>query len=131
MRGGTIHAIVGENGAGKSTAMRIAYGFYTADNGDVVVDGGQVPGVELHGDARGHRRPANGVEQRGAVGDLDAAAGIDGNERLVWRTSFKAQHKAMRRTRCRVGNHVRKTFVGSDEEIEVNGNRALGRCWRN
>ena len=28
---GTIHAIVGENGAGKSTAMRIAYGFYTAD----------------------------------------------------------------------------------------------------
>ncbi|HVG34663.1 MAG TPA: ABC transporter ATP-binding protein [Pyrinomonadaceae bacterium] len=36
---GTIHAIVGENGAGKSTAMRIAYGFYTADDGDIVVDG--------------------------------------------------------------------------------------------
>jgi len=36
---GTIHAIVGENGAGKSTAMRIAYGFYTADSGEIVVDG--------------------------------------------------------------------------------------------
>src|SRR5437764_4174614 len=36
---GTIHAIVGENGAGKSTAMRIAYGFYRADAGLVVVDG--------------------------------------------------------------------------------------------
>src|SRR5436305_373993 len=36
---GTIHAIVGENGAGKSTAMRIAYGFYAADSGDVIVDG--------------------------------------------------------------------------------------------
>ncbi|HEX7176157.1 MAG TPA: ABC transporter ATP-binding protein [Pyrinomonadaceae bacterium] len=36
---GTIHAIVGENGAGKSTAMRIAYGFYTADAGDILVDG--------------------------------------------------------------------------------------------
>jgi ABC-type uncharacterized transport system ATPase subunit len=36
---GTIHAIVGENGAGKSTAMRIAYGFYTADGGEVVIDG--------------------------------------------------------------------------------------------
>jgi simple sugar transport system ATP-binding protein len=35
---GTIHAIVGENGAGKSTAMRIAYGFYTADSGDILVD---------------------------------------------------------------------------------------------
>src|SRR5581483_9885378 len=32
---GTIHAIVGENGAGKSTAMRIAYGFYTADSGEI------------------------------------------------------------------------------------------------
>jgi simple sugar transport system ATP-binding protein len=36
---GTIHAIVGENGAGKSTAMRIAYGFYKADSGDILVDG--------------------------------------------------------------------------------------------
>jgi general nucleoside transport system ATP-binding protein len=36
---GTIHAIVGENGAGKSTAMRIAYGFYTADRGEIVIDG--------------------------------------------------------------------------------------------
>ncbi len=36
---GTIHAIVGENGAGKSTAMRIAYGFYTADSGEIAVDG--------------------------------------------------------------------------------------------
>ncbi len=36
---GTIHAIVGENGAGKSTAMRIAYGFYTADTGEILIDG--------------------------------------------------------------------------------------------
>src|SRR6266478_2173056 len=36
---GTIHAIVGENGAGKSTAMRIAYGFYAADSGEILVDG--------------------------------------------------------------------------------------------
>jgi simple sugar transport system ATP-binding protein len=39
VRKGTIHAIVGENGAGKSTAMRIAYGFYTADSGEIIVDG--------------------------------------------------------------------------------------------
>ena len=36
---GTIHAIVGENGAGKSTAMRVAYGFYTADSGEILVNG--------------------------------------------------------------------------------------------
>ncbi len=39
---GTIHAIVGENGAGKSTIMRIAYGFYNADSGVILVDGQRV-----------------------------------------------------------------------------------------
>src|SRR5262245_58332852 len=38
VRTGTIHAIVGENGAGKSTAMRIAYGFYRPDAGEILVD---------------------------------------------------------------------------------------------
>ncbi len=47
---GTIHAIVGENGAGKSTAMRIAYGFYTADSGEILVDG-QVRGIRRPFDA--------------------------------------------------------------------------------
>src|SRR5207237_1645269 len=36
---GTMHAIVGKNGAGKSTAMRIAYGFYTADSGEILING--------------------------------------------------------------------------------------------
>ncbi len=35
----TIHAIIGENGAGKSTAMNILYGFYTADEGEILIDG--------------------------------------------------------------------------------------------
>lgn len=36
---GTIHAIVGENGAGKSTVMKVVYGFYRPDSGEVLVDG--------------------------------------------------------------------------------------------
>src|SRR6188768_1433368 len=47
---GTIHAIVGENGAGKSTAMRIAYGFYTADSGEILVNG-QVRAIRSPHDA--------------------------------------------------------------------------------
>jgi simple sugar transport system ATP-binding protein len=47
---GTIHAIVGENGAGKSTAMRIAYGFYTADSGEIVING-QVRNIQRPLDA--------------------------------------------------------------------------------
>ncbi len=36
---GTIHAIVGENGAGKSTIMKIVYGFFTPDSGEIRFNG--------------------------------------------------------------------------------------------
>ena len=39
---GTVHGIVGENGAGKSTLMSILYGFYTADDGQILVNGQQL-----------------------------------------------------------------------------------------
>ncbi|WII73951.1 ABC transporter ATP-binding protein [Bdellovibrio sp. 22V] len=42
---GTIHAIVGENGAGKSTAMKILFGMYRPDGGQILVHGKP---VEFH-----------------------------------------------------------------------------------
>jgi len=36
---GTIHGIIGENGAGKSTMMSILYGFYQADSGEIFING--------------------------------------------------------------------------------------------
>lgn len=36
---GQIHAIIGENGAGKTTIMEILYGFYQADSGEIKVFG--------------------------------------------------------------------------------------------
>lgn len=41
---GTIHGIVGENGAGKSTIMNIVYGSVTADAGEVRVGGRRLAG---------------------------------------------------------------------------------------
>jgi ABC-type uncharacterized transport system ATPase subunit len=35
----SIHGVVGENGAGKSTIMKVLYGLYRADGGQVYVDG--------------------------------------------------------------------------------------------
>src|ERR1043165_2667008 len=43
---GSIQGIIGENGAGKSTLMSILYGFYTADAGEILINGKP---VKIHG----------------------------------------------------------------------------------
>ncbi len=39
---GTVHALVGENGAGKSTVMKILYGMQRPDSGEILVNGNAV-----------------------------------------------------------------------------------------
>ena len=45
---GTVHGIVGENGAGKSTLMSVLYGFYTADSGQILINGLPVQIANAH-----------------------------------------------------------------------------------
>ncbi|TYC60503.1 ABC transporter ATP-binding protein [Rhodobacterales bacterium] len=47
---GEVHALVGENGAGKSTIMNVATGVYGPDAGEIIVDGRDVP-LRSPGDA--------------------------------------------------------------------------------
>jgi ribose transport system ATP-binding protein len=42
IRPGEIHALVGENGAGKSTFIKIVTGLYSPDQGRLLIDGEQV-----------------------------------------------------------------------------------------
>ncbi len=42
VRRGEIHALLGENGAGKTTVMRVAYGLSRADSGEIRVNGSTI-----------------------------------------------------------------------------------------
>src|SRR5436190_4504593 len=39
VQAGTIHGVIGENGAGKTTAMNLLYGMYQPDAGEIFVRG--------------------------------------------------------------------------------------------
>ena len=39
---GEIHSLIGENGAGKSTMMKLLYGMYDIDSGSIFIDGNKV-----------------------------------------------------------------------------------------
>lgn len=42
VRPGSVHALIGENGAGKSTLMKCLFGIYSADSGEIILDGNMV-----------------------------------------------------------------------------------------
>lgn len=50
LRYGRIHALLGENGAGKSTLLSILYGLYSADRGEIEING-QAAVIRRPGDA--------------------------------------------------------------------------------
>lgn len=51
---GEIHAIVGDNGAGKSTAIKIVTGLHKSDGGEILVDGVPMEGIHNSSEALDH-----------------------------------------------------------------------------
>ena len=42
VKAGTVHALMGETGAGKSTLMKCLFGVYSKDSGDIFLEGRKV-----------------------------------------------------------------------------------------
>ena len=48
VRKGEVHALMGENGAGKSTFMKILIGLLTSDSGQIILDGNELKADSVH-----------------------------------------------------------------------------------
>ncbi len=91
---GSVHVLCGENGAGKSTLMKILNGIYSADEGEILIDGRK---VEIHNpqEARQHGIamifqelnyvPEMTVEESLFLG-CEPLLGIPGLRRVDWKT---------------------------------------------
>ena len=74
LKPGEIHALMGENGAGKSTFIKVITGVHQAEEGEIFLDGRKVTfrspldaqkagEDDLHGYQGGHHRQVVGCEQ--------------------------------------------------------------------
>ena len=75
LRAGEVHVLLGENGAGKSTFVRILSGATTRDAGEIEIDGAR-------GGDRGAARGAEARHQRDLPGVQPRAAALRGPEHL-------------------------------------------------
>jgi rhamnose transport system ATP-binding protein len=99
LRPGEVLALVGENGAGKSTCVKVLGGLYRPDSGQVRMGGRE---VTMHGPLDSQRLGIAVVNQQpGLFGDLSIAENIFAGRPLRTRAGF-IDHARMRREAARI-----------------------------
>ncbi|OJY28205.1 MAG: ABC transporter ATP-binding protein [Rhodobacterales bacterium 65-51] len=130
LRSGEVHALIGENGAGKSTIMKILGGFLTPTSGQVLLDGQPAPYRS------GAEAEAAGVvvihQEFNLAPDLTVAQNV-----FLGREPgrFLLDHRAMRRETqalldqldCRVSPDARIRDLAVSDRQMVEIAKALGR----
>ena len=110
---GEIHAVVGENGAGKSTMIKIMTGVYQPSSGEMIMHGER---VDFHGTAEAQTRGVAAIYQEPMVfPDLDVAENIFLSHQglgmfMNWRRTYEDARKLI----ARLG-------VALDEDRSANG----------
>ena len=121
---GSFHALLGENGAGKSTLVKCIMGFYTADRGQLLLNGEEV-GVRNPRDAQARGIgmvyqhftlvPALTAAENLVVSRADAPAVIE------WRKEMKAFEAFLDRMPFRVplDKPVSAMAAGEKQKLEI------------
>lgn len=124
IRRGEIHALLGENGAGKSVLCSILAGLYRADSGQIRIAGA---GVDLRNPSQALELGVGMVYQDfRLVNDLTVAENIVlGDPRLPRRVSWKRVHKRVAESAESFGiavdtyARIRDLSVGERQRIEI------------
>jgi ribose transport system ATP-binding protein len=139
MRPGEIRALVGQNGCGKSTTIKILAGFYTADEGEIRLHGEQVhlpmtqDTLARHGVTFLHQDlglvPTMSVLENLRIGTLASTHG-----RIAWRKERAAAARVLRKYGLDVDprlpvsrlSQTQQTILGMVRALEGVGDREHG-----
>jgi general nucleoside transport system ATP-binding protein len=123
-RAGEVHALLGENGAGKSSLMNVAAGLYAPDAGRIAIDGNT---VSLAGPADARRYGIGMVHQHfKLVKPFTVAENILlANPRPHYGSGIRAIHSAMRQQADELGfdidpeRRVDTLAVAEQQQVEI------------
>ena len=127
---GEVHALIGENGAGKSTIMKLLGGYLDPTSGEVLLDG------QPHRFASGPQAEAAGIvvihQEFNLAPDLTVAANIFlGREPGGWRLDHAAMRSQtvalMERLHCRIDPQARIRELSVPDRQMVEIAKALSR----
>lgn len=130
---GSIHALLGGNGSGKSTTIKILAGVVSADDGVIVAGGKEFVAGEQTADRAREMGLRFVHQQNSTFGDLTVAENLamgTGFEtgfggRISWRRQRRRANEVLERLGLRISSDARVDSLGSAVQMMVAIGRAL------
>ncbi len=131
---GEIHGLVGENGSGKSTFVKILTGYHASDHGAAIKVDGRAMSVPVHWDEI-HKAGVSVVHQDfGLIDNLTAAEniGVGGFRcsRIARRISWKHQNEVAEHALSRINSTVSPTSLVGSLSVSQRAAVAMARALR-